>query len=115
MFTRRAGVWLKKMVGGSAFTPSMFFGTIMLLSTLARTRSSAMTLSGIGMLVISVMISCTCDLSSVGKLASVTFIAEKSTSRSDTDTRVSAVNLIVPSVCLGAPFGVYDTAEYATI
>ena len=46
--TITAGVLLKKIVGGSALTPSTFFGTIWLLSTLARTRSSAITRSSSG-------------------------------------------------------------------
>ena len=47
-FTITAGVLLKKIVGGSALMPSTFFGTIWLLSTLARTRSSAITRSSSG-------------------------------------------------------------------
>ncbi len=41
--TMTAGVLLKNTAGGSAFTPSTFFGMIWLLSTLASTRSSAIT------------------------------------------------------------------------
>ena len=44
-FTRTAGVLLKKIGGGSAFTPSTFFGMIWLLSRLASTRSRARTRS----------------------------------------------------------------------
>ena len=47
-FTSTAGVLLKKIAGGSAFMPSMFFGMIWLLSTLARTRSRAITRSSSG-------------------------------------------------------------------
>jgi len=38
MFTITAGVLLKKITGGSALTPSTFFGRIWLLSTCASTR-----------------------------------------------------------------------------
>ena len=36
MFTSTAGVLLKKIGGGSAFTPSTFFGMIWLLSTVGQ-------------------------------------------------------------------------------
>ena len=48
MLTSTAGVLLKKIGGGSAFTPSTFFGMIWLVSMLASTRSSAITRSSSG-------------------------------------------------------------------
>ena len=111
IFTITAGVLLKNTTGGSAFTPSTFFGMIWLLSTLASTRSSAITRACCGIsLVISATTSCTCGLASVGKFDSVTRMIEKSTSRSVTDTLVSASALTVPSAGLSPALAEYDTA-----
>ena len=115
-FTITAGVLLKKMVGGSALMPSTFFGTIGLLSTLASTRSSAITRSSSGIaLSICAMISRTCSFGSVGKFASTIFIALKLTSRSSSATFVSASSLIVPIAGLSSAFARYETALKATM
>ena len=107
IFTITAGVLLKNTLGGSAFTPSTFFGRTWLLSMLASTRSSAITRACCGMpLVISATISCTCGLARVGKFDSVIRRTEKSTSRSVTDTLVSASALIVPSAGLSPALAV---------
>ena len=72
MFTSSAGFLLKKIVGGSAFTPSMFLGMIWLRSMLASTRSSPITRSSLGtVLSISATTSRNCSLGRVGKLDSV--------------------------------------------
>src|SRR5262245_40901061 len=111
MLTITAGVLLKKIGGGSAFTPSTFFGTIWLLSRFASTRSSAITRSSSGSdLSMSDVISLTFSFGSVGKFASTIFMFEKLTSRSATATFVSASSLTVPSAGLSAVCGRYDTA-----
>ena len=110
-FTSTAGFLLKKIVGGSAFTPSMFFGMIWLRSTLASTRSRPITRSSSGIaLSISATTSRICSLGSVGKLDSVILKSLKLTSRSDTDTFVSASIFTLPRAGLVAPFASYDTA-----
>ena len=74
--TSTAGVLLKKIVGGSAFTPSTFFGMIWLLSTLASTRSSAITRSSFGHRLVDLRRRPRADLllGSVWKFASTIFI-----------------------------------------
>ena len=95
--TRTAAVLLKNTVGGSALTPSTFFGMISLLSRFESTRSSAMTRSSCGMPLSSVATtSCSCAFSSVGKFDSTILITEKFTRRSLTETLVSASTLTVP-------------------
>ena len=111
MFTRTAGVWLEKIGGGSAFTPSTFFGMIWLLSMAASTRSRAMTRSCGGTEVVtSAMTVRSCSFGSVEKFASTTRYLEKSTRRSATETDVSASICSVPSAGFVAPFGVYEAA-----
>jgi hypothetical protein len=91
MFTRIAAFWLKKIGGGSAFTPSTFFGMTWLLSMAASTRSRPMTRSWAGTAVVtSAMTVRSCSFGNVGKFTSLMRYFEKSTSRSDTDTTVSA-------------------------
>ena len=107
MLTRMAGLSLKKIGGGSAFTPSTFFGMIWLLSMAASTRSSAMTRSLGGTAVVtSAMRVRSCSFGSVEKFASRMRYFEKSTSRSATETAVSASICNVPSAGFAAPFGV---------
>ena len=103
------------MGGGSAFTPSTFFGTILLASMLASTRSSAITRpsSGTEALISSTSV-LSCSRGSVGKFGSAIFSCEKLTRRSSSATLVSDSTLMVPSAGLAAPFGVYETAAYAT-
>ena len=104
-FTSTAGPWLAKIFGGSAFTPSAFFGRIWLLSTVASTRSSAITRSWSGIeATTSATTSRTSSFLSVGKLDSVTFSTEKLTSRSETATLVSASTLRLPRAGFEAPF-----------
>ena len=92
-------------------TPSTFFGVIWLRSTLASTRSSAITLSSSGIdLSISATTSRTCSRSTVGKLDSVILKSEKLTSLSDVDTFVSASILRLPRAGFVAPLASYPTA-----
>jgi hypothetical protein len=96
--TSTAGVWLKKIFGGSALRPGTSFGLIVLLSTNARTRSSAMmrSFSGIA-LVISATVSLRFSFGRFGKFASTMRILAKLTSRSSSDTCVCASICNVPS------------------
>ena len=104
-FTSSAGFLLKKIVGGSAFTPSMFLGMIWLRSIMASTRSRPITRSSFGIaLSISVTTSRSCSLGRVGKLDSVILNSLKSTRRSDTATFVSASIFMLPRAGLVAPF-----------
>ena len=106
MLTSTAGVLLKKIGGGSAFTPSTFLGMIALVSMLASTRSSAITRSSSGIAaVISETIVLTCSRGTVGKLDSAILNSEKLTSRWSTATVVLDSNLRVPSAGL-PPFAV---------
>ena len=79
-----AGFLLKKIGGGSAFTPGVSFGMIWLRSTLASTRSRAMTRSSSGIaLSISATTSRVCSLGRVGKVGLGDLPARRSlTSRS---------------------------------
>ena len=102
-------------MGGSAFTPGVSFGMIWLRSTLASTRSRAMTRSSSGIdFSISATTSRICSLGSVGKLDSVIRKSLKLTSRSETDTFVSASIFTLPRAGLVAPFASYETAAYTT-
>ncbi len=75
------------------------------MSTVASTRSSAITRSSSGIAAtISATTSRTCSFWSVGKLDSVIFSAEKLTSRSETETFVSASIFTLPSAGFVAPF-----------
>ena len=109
--TRTAGVWLKWIVGGSALTPSTSFGVIWLRSTLASTRSSAITRSCCGIdASISATTSRICSRATVGKWDSVILRTEKLTSRSAVDTLVSASILMLPRAGFVAPFAAQATA-----
>ena len=111
MLTSTAGVWLKKIVGGSALRPSTFFGMIWLVSILASTRSRAITRSSSGSdTVISETTALTVSRWRVGKLDSTILKSEKLTSRSSTATLVADSSLIVPRAGSLAPFaGVGDS------
>src|SRR5262245_41510080 len=116
IFTMIAGFLLKKIGGGSAFTPSWFFGTIWLLSILASTRSSAMTRSSLGMaLSIPLTMSRTVSFGIEPKLASAIFRFSRLTSRSLVETLVVASILMVPIWGLSLGLALYDTALWATI
>ena len=109
--TITAAVLLKKIVGGSALIPTTVFGTMLLLSTFTRMRSSAITRSSFGKaLVICATISATRSLASSLKLASVIFRFWKLTRRSSSATLVSASSLIEPSTGFSAPLARSDTA-----
>ncbi len=110
-FMITAGEVLKKMVGGSAFTPSTFLGTTWLLSMFESTRSRAITRSSSGSaLSISVVISRISSFCSDWKFASTIFIFRKLTSRSGTETCVSASILMVPIAGFSSPLARRETA-----
>ena len=89
---------------------------ILLVSMLARTRSSAITRASSGTEApISSTRVLSCSRGRVEKLGSEIFSSEKLTRRSSSDTRVSDSTLIVPKAGLAAPFGVYEIALYATM
>ncbi|MNC88267.1 hypothetical protein D3C83_40670 [compost metagenome] len=91
--------------------PPTFFGRMRLASKYSRTRSSAITRSAGEMLALRPATICrTCSREATGKFDWVMVKFEKSTSRSATETRVSASTTIVPSSGSAAPFGVYATA-----
>ena len=111
--TSTAFFLLKNTTGGSAFTPSTFLGMIWLRSMLASTRSRPITRSSTGIVLsISVTISRTCSLPSVGKLDSVIFMSLKLTSRASVAIAVSASSLMLPSA--GFAPALASFASYAT-